>query len=197
MEQKLLVKVRNRQKIYIHNDLENAALYFKTKVEKRAAQNDRQGVGLEMIAALTMMAFALEARMNFLGFKILADRWDERQPYLTKFERVAKKLNIPVEYGSRPHETVKLLKEFRDTLAHGKPYEIDKEQELIATYKELDRSKLLQAEWQKRFLTEEFVSRAHDDAETIWKTFLQASGLSVFDTITQGDRNIQFISYVD
>jgi hypothetical protein len=62
---------------------------------------------------------------------------------------------------------------------------------------ELDRSKLLQAEWQKRFLTEEFVSRAHDDAETIWKTFLQASGLSVFDTITQGDRNIQFISYVD
>jgi hypothetical protein len=37
MEQKLLVKVRNRQKIYIHNDLENATLYFKTKVEKRVA----------------------------------------------------------------------------------------------------------------------------------------------------------------
>jgi hypothetical protein len=116
---------------------------------------------------------------------------------LTKFERVAKKLNIPVEYGSRPHKTVKLLKEFRDTLAHGKPFEIDQEQELIATYEELDRSKLLQAEWEKRFLTEEFVSRAHDDSETIWKTFLQASGLSVFDTITHGDRNIQFISYVD
>ena len=116
---------------------------------------------------------------------------------MTKFERVAKKLNIPVEYGSRPHKTVKLLKEFRDTLAQGKPFEIDQEQELIATYEELDRSKLLQAEWEKRFLTEEFVSRAHDDSETIWKTFLQASGLSVFDTITHGDRNIQFISYVD
>jgi hypothetical protein len=61
----------------------------------------------------------------------------------------------------------------------------------------LDRGKLLQAEWQKNFLTEEFVSRAYDDAETIWKTFLQASGLNVFDTITQGERNIQFISYVD
>ena len=43
MEQKLLVKVRNRQKIYIHNDLENAALYFKTKVEKRVAMVFRSG----------------------------------------------------------------------------------------------------------------------------------------------------------
>jgi hypothetical protein len=48
--------------------------------------------------------------------------------------------------------------------AHGKPFEIDEEQELIATYEELDRGKLLQAEWQKNFPTEEFVSRAYDDA---------------------------------
>ena len=45
---------------------------------------------------------------------------DQRPPFEqgggTCSERVAKKLNIPVEYGSRPHETVKLLKEFRDTL---------------------------------------------------------------------------------
>jgi hypothetical protein len=38
MEQKLRAEIRNRQKIYIHND-QRCAL-FQAKVEKRATQND-------------------------------------------------------------------------------------------------------------------------------------------------------------
>ena len=67
--------------------------------------------------------------MNFLGFKLI-QKWEERKPYLYKFQRVAKRLNVTVDYNSRPHSTVKELKEFRDTLAHGKPEEIKGEKEL-------------------------------------------------------------------
>jgi hypothetical protein len=133
--------------------------------------------------------------MNFLGFKLIQN-WEERKPYLLKFERVAKQVSVKVDYGSRPHSTVKELKDFRDTLAHGKPKEIKVEREDVITREELERRDLLKAEWQDS-LTEEFLARAYDDMEDIWREFLERSGLSVIDTITSGERAVQVIEPVE
>ena len=87
-----------------------------------------------------------------------------------KFQRVAKKLNVAIDYDAHPHSAVKELKEFRDTLAHGKPFEIKGEKKQILTEEELARRNLLKAAWQDR-VNEAFLRRAYDDTDAIWKSF--------------------------
>jgi hypothetical protein len=93
---------------------------FKNRVDTRIAQDDRDGVGLEIIAGLTLLAFEVEARFNFLGAKLIAD-WDERAPAILKVKKVCKRLVIAPNFSVRPYLSVAKLKDFRDTLAHGKP----------------------------------------------------------------------------
>ena len=44
---KLKVRLKAHRHIYIHNDIGNAAFYFKSRVDERAAKGDREGIGLE------------------------------------------------------------------------------------------------------------------------------------------------------
>lgn len=83
--------VKVNKSIYIHNDIDQAAYYFKQRVEDRAAKGDRDGIALEMIACLVLLAFVSEARFNFLGHKLVKN-WDERMPALVKVEKVLKRL---------------------------------------------------------------------------------------------------------
>jgi hypothetical protein len=193
--EKFVVKICKDMRIYIHNDLMNAADYLKRRIDERIKNGDRDGIGLDIMACLTIMAFAFEAQINFLGHKLI-ENWEERKPYLVKFEKVAKRLNITVDYNSRPHSTVKELKEFRDTLAHGKPQEIKGEKEETITREELERRNLLKAEWQNS-LTEDFLTRAHDDTEAIWRKLFEGSGLSIVDSITSGEQTTQLIKPAD
>ena len=195
MAEKFIAKIRKDMRLYIHNDLMNAADYLKRRIDERSKKGDRDGIGLDIMACLTIIAFSFEAQMNFLGFKLI-QKWEERKPYLYKFQRVAKRLNVTVDYNSRPHSTVKELKEFRDTLAHGKPEEIKGEKEETITREELERRDLLKAEWQKS-LTEEFLGLAYDDTESIWRQFLELSCLSIIDTITIGELTTEVIKPAD
>jgi len=195
MSKKFEVKIKDDAHIYIHNTLENAAYWLKEKIEDRINKGDRDGIGLEIMACLVMIAFAFEAKINFLGFKVF-NSWEERQPYLKKFERVAKKLAVEVDYKTAPHSTVKELKEFRDTLAHGKPVEIKGEKNLVLTEEELSKRNILKAEWEG-MVNEEFLRRCYDDTEKIWKSFFEKSGLNIIDTITSGSSTTQIIEQLD
>jgi hypothetical protein len=64
---KMRVHLKAHRHIYIHNDIGNAAFYFKNRVNERIAKGERDGVGLEIIAGLTLLAFEVEARFNFIG----------------------------------------------------------------------------------------------------------------------------------
>jgi hypothetical protein len=103
--EKFVVKIREDMRIYIHKYLMNAADYPKRRIDERIKNGDRDGIGLDIMACLTIMAFALEAQINCLGHKLI-ENWEERKPYLVKFEKVAKRLNVTVDYNSRPHSTV-------------------------------------------------------------------------------------------
>ncbi len=67
---KIKVRLKAHRRIYIHNDIGNAVFYFKKRVDERVAKDDREGVGLEIIAGLTLLAFEVEAKFNFLGYKL-------------------------------------------------------------------------------------------------------------------------------
>jgi hypothetical protein len=147
-----------------------------------------------MIAGLTITAFAVEANFNFLGWKLI-DGWNERQPFFKKVKQICKHLSVDVDWDNRPFATIKKLKEFRDTLAHGKPEVLENEEEVILTDDELRKRGWLTPEWEK-FLTGDFVTEAYDDMEVIWKLLLVESGLELFDTVTGGSSSISFIEHV-
>lgn len=194
MQEQFSVKIKSHAHIYIHNTIDNTAWYLKEKIEDKIKRGDSEGISLEIMSCLVMMAFAFEAKVNLLGFKLF-DKWDERQGYLCKFERVAKKLGVKVDYETRPHSTIKEIKNFRDTVAHGKPYEIEEEKELVLTKEELEQRQMLKAEWEG-CLTAEFLRQAYDDLEQLWRTLFEKSGLNILDTVTSGNSTTQIIERV-
>lgn len=188
---KALVRIREHKNIYIHNDLANAAFYFKERIAERLKNDDRDGVGTEMMACLTMIAFTVEARMNFLGYKLI-EKWKEHAPYKVKVDKVTRHLNVTPDFDARPYKTIQSLKSFRDMLAHGKPQEIRTDLEVVATEEELRRRGNLDAPWE-RLLTSEFVVSSYEDMEAVWRDLLEKSKLGVMDTITQGGATISYI----
>jgi putative transposase len=74
------------------------------------------------MACLTMIAFAIEANVNFIGSEVM-NPWDEALPTKEKIKMISQKLGFAADFGKRPYQTVTELKQFRDALAHGKPIE--------------------------------------------------------------------------
>jgi antitoxin component HigA of HigAB toxin-antitoxin module len=191
---KIRVRLKAHRNIYIHNDIGNVAFYFKNRVDQRIANGDRDGVGLEIIAGLTFLAFEVEARFNFLGAKLITD-WNERVPAMEKVEQIYSHLGVTPDFPVRPYSNIRKLKNFRDTLAHGKPEDRYFDQEVEATPEELEAMGILHAEWED-YIDHGFFQEAYDDVEKIWKELLAKSGLTVFDTLTHGGSQTSFIEHV-
>ena len=186
MAEKFAVKIRDNAHIYIHNTLENAAWYLKEKIEARIRANDRDGIGLEIMACLIMIAFSFEAKVNFLGFKAFGDQWGEGRPYLHKVKRVSRKSGVRINCDARPYLTVRELKRFRDTVAHGKPAEIRGEKNVTITREELERRNILKADWEKS-LNEEYLNSCRRRHRGVVERPFGASGLKIIETTaTQG-----------
>lgn len=192
---KIKVRLKAHRHIYIHNDIGNAVFYFKNRVDTRIAQDDRDGVGLEIIAGLALLAFEVEARFNFLGAKLISD-WNERVPVKEKVKRVCEHLGLAPDFSIRPYSSVAKLKDFRDTLAHGKPEEKTFDEEVVATAEELEAMGILHADWEA-YVDQGFFDEAYSDAEQIWKELLAKSELTVFDTLTHGGGQMSFIEHVE
>src|SRR5690349_10913852 len=106
-----IIKVRRQQhnRIYVHNDLSNAAFHFKELIEKKLTAGDRVGIAYDYMACVLMLAFAFEAKINFLGSKLI-DKWKERQPFNDKLDEVLATLKLDVDWTKRPWSSVKGLK---------------------------------------------------------------------------------------
>jgi hypothetical protein len=182
----VVTNVKVAKNIYVHNDLENTAFYFKEQVKERAETQDRDGIGHDMMACLVMLAFTVEAQFNFLGFKLKGDKWKEKAPTIEKVHTVLKHLDVDNDLSQRPYKTIVDLKTLRDTLAHGKPTVIKtQEKEWKATEEELQKAGALVADYEV-FLKEEFVAQAYEDVDAIWKELLKRSGIEIMDAITSG-----------
>src|SRR4051794_3118829 len=91
--EKVRVRVQATSRIYIHNDLSNAAFHFKESIARRLAANDRSGITFEYMAWAIMLAFTFEAKINFLGWKLIID-WKEFQRFDEKVKQILGKLEI-------------------------------------------------------------------------------------------------------
>ena len=85
------------------------------------AEKEVEGSFFQIMASLTFTAFTLEAYLNRIG-KRTFECWDdlERPPSFAKINVLAEKLKVKKDDSKRPFQTVKILFDFRNEVAHGK-----------------------------------------------------------------------------
>ena len=183
------------QEDLIHNDLGNAAHYLTERVRERLANGDRDGLFLEMIAAVTMTAFSLEANLNFVGEEAVSG-WVERQRTRDKLPIICKTLGLAPDWSKRPYLTVDALFSLRDQLAHGKPRRSKTREVVVGTHDELTaRARAAMESGWADALTPEFVAEAYEDVESIWQDLLKAAKIDVVETMSGGGSSVDFLGY--
>ena len=78
-----------------------------------------EGSFYNCLCSIVMSAFCLEAYVNHVGMDRIED-WDERAPPLDKLRRVGESLDIPIHFGRKPFQSIKLTNQFRNWMAHGR-----------------------------------------------------------------------------
>jgi len=176
----------------IHNDLSNTAHYFKKRVLERLANDDRDGIFLEMMATLTMTAFAFEANLNFLGMTKNVPKWRGKN-LDDKLTTLLELFGLTPNMEERPYSTVGPLKKLRNTLAHGKPRTYADNEIFVGTYDEAYKLQRKETEWEA-MVNPEFMTMAYDDTDQIWHELLAAAQIEVWETISgQGMHGLTLI----
>ncbi len=80
-------------------------------------------------------------------------------------------------------------------MAHGKPIEIQFDEEVVILKEELDRRIDLEGEWSS-YCNQENVFNARVDIDTIWKLLLQTARIELFETITHGSSSLSCIEEI-
>jgi hypothetical protein len=197
---RIRARIQQTRKVYVHNDLSQAATCLTDIIEEKTKNGVRDGIMFDGMAAALMVAFAFEAKLNFMGSQLFKNgklsEWNEYQSHSKKLKKVFAALGISLELEKRPLASMQKMKTLRDTLAHGKPVEVESDEIVVGFPEELDRGSDLRAGWETD-CTRESVSEALKDLDELWKLMIEKSGLHVFDTMTHGERSVSFIEHVD
>jgi hypothetical protein len=191
---KIKVRRLTKQHIHVHNDLAKGAQHFKERALERLANNDEVGIAYDILAELIFVAFSTEARLNFLGSKLVLG-WKERAPFQKKLKLVLSELGLAPDFAKRPYSVIATLKDLRDSLAHGKPAYFELEQEIVVDAAEAANIPFPRHSW-VAFCTKEFAIEAFEDAESIWNELLKTSKLTTFETVTRQTASTTFIEHV-
>jgi hypothetical protein len=189
--------VNRTRKIRIHNMLSQAAWYFKTVIEEKQKNGDEVGITYTCMGCATMLAFTWEAYLNYFGDELIGDYWKEDQPLDQKIDLVFQKLKITPDWSKRPYQSISTLTRLRNTLAHGKPFSKTEITEVINKAEKITNKKIdLSGDWEGK-CKPDFVLKAHDDLDDIFKQMLGESGISILDTLTIVDGSISFVEKID
>nr|WP_317892038.1 hypothetical protein [uncultured Sphingomonas sp.] len=203
--------VRNDVTDYLHNDLANAAHFFRERLAKSFDEQERaDGIFLDMMAMVTMVAFALEGYVNFVGGTLIercvkdqdcaAESWkvfDKKGPR-DKIKAIRKMTGMEIDWNKRPYVTVTELIDLRNMLAHPKP-ERPKHREFEAVGTDSELKQLLRSyrpEYEER-LTWEFATRAYDDVEAIWQELLTRAEINPVDGMSGGSQGFSVLAWVN
>lgn len=201
MAKRIRARVTKTRKVYVHNDISQAATTFNNATQEKA-KSDRTGVGYYGMATAVLTAFAFEAKLNFMGAQLAKAKkiseWNEYQSWDKKVTIVFGALGLSTDKTTRPLATMEKMKKLRDMVAHGKPVELTTTEIMVATPEEVDLAAgaNLSAGWETE-CTPESVAEGLDDLDALWKQMVEKSGLNLFDTITQGQGSVEFIAHVD
>lgn len=201
MAKKIRARVTKTRKVYVHNDISQAATTFNNATQEKA-KGDRTGVSYYGMATAVLTAFAFEAKLNFMGAQLAKankiSAWNEFQSWDKKLKIVFGALGLSTDKSTRPLATMEKMKVLRDKVAHGKPVELTTTEIMTATPEEVDLAAgaNLSAGWEVD-CTPESVADGIGDLDDLWKQMVEKSGLDLFDTMTHGEGAIDFIAHVE
>lgn len=197
---RIRAKITNDWVDYPHNDLSNAAWFFRERVNKSVTEREpTDGIFLDMMACVTMMAFSLEGYLNFIGEKLL----DGKPSEWTKFERakvrekiktICRLTGIQINWNKRPYLSTTKLIDLRNMLAHPKAQKAEP-REWIAEGTGSTLRKVLrdyEPAWVKT-INPTFINEAHTDVEVIWKSLLAAAKIEEYQACSGGSQGIELI----
>ena len=166
------VRVTKKRDVRIH-----AELWHTANCLLRAGQQNKEGSAHQFRASLIFRAFCIEAFLNWLGLELIP-HWNylERLKPGEKLDLLADHIQVNPDYGSRPWQIVNELFRFRNTLAHGKPEDLEHEsEEDLRDVLEGDVS-FAQTDWEC-FCTESNAIRAKDDVEELANILYQKANV--------------------
>ncbi len=158
-----------------------------------SAKQQPDGSNYCRISAVIFAAFAFEAHLNHIGNARLPF-WDivERQlPWRKKFDLITQQLEIKLNKGHRPFQTIDRIFEFRDKLAHGKTtaHKINYEYHGNPS----DDLDSLDPDWLKTYWSDNAVDEAVNDVFKIIELLHEKAGFEkhTIDSISDADLNEQ------
>jgi hypothetical protein len=181
--------VQGHRRLYIHNALDQGAFNAKSAIDKKLAEGTRDGIGFDYMSCGLMLAFTFEAQVNFMGNRFLKP-WNYYQRWKGKVNRVFDALAIEYDWSKRPFLSLWKMKVFRDTIAHGKVFEQDLNEEVEGANVDEVRKRFSLTQAWEAMMTHEEIMQAYDDTDAIWKLMIEKSGLQITETIDQVNINI-------
>ena len=174
--------------IFIHNDLENIANYYRNLIIERHGKPNKKGITFDCMSCLVFLAFSFEAYLNYFGLKLVAG-WEEkrleRKEFNKKVNLIFDTLKISRDQENRPNRSIYDLVKFRNTIAHGKP-NVEHRNGIVETLKhETNKTLELTAEW-KTFCTQENTLMIYEDVKTVLKAMREASRIEPWEMLTSG-----------
>ncbi|MFZ3262459.1 MAG: hypothetical protein WA172_00525 [Terriglobales bacterium] len=167
-----LARVEKKRDVRIH-----AELWHTSNCLLRAGRENAEGSAHQLRASLIFRAFALEAFLNWIGPHIIPHwKYLERLTPREKLDLLADIIKVKPDYGARPWQIVKDLFDFRNTLAHGKPENVESEgYEPLKDVLEGNFT-LVKTVWES-FVTESNAIRAQEDVEKIATILYETANL--------------------
>ncbi|MBR0896804.1 hypothetical protein JQ616_17725 [Bradyrhizobium tropiciagri] len=188
-------KAQETVRVNIHNDVANAAFWFKNIIANKL-KDGGPGIMMDCMACAVMLAFTWEAYLNYFGCEVIDD-WDDMAALEEKEDRVLGTLGIQADWGKQPYSSVRALTKVRNWLAHGKPLEKTSTKVVVIGVEKVVRRDIdLSGKWQG-LCTPAILLRAHDDLDAIFRQMLQASGIALIDTLSSGDGHISYDEVVE
>ena len=185
-------RVWGTKNIFIHNDLSNIAFYYRNLIIERTEKKDNKGITFDHMSCLMFSAFSFEAYLNFFGLKLVAD-WEKKDmqwmPFGKKSTLIFDTLKLSYNWDEEPYKSVDALKNFRNTIAHGKPKVISYDNIVEVPRNEIERPYELTAEWE--------VLCTHDSTLAIYESVVkviglmrEASGIEPYEMLTSGTGSV-------
>ncbi|HTG39694.1 hypothetical protein [Sphingomonas sp.] len=197
---RIRAKITNNWMDYPHNDLSSAAWYFLQRINKAFAESERADrIFPDMIACVTMMAFALEGYVNFIGAKLLDGKPDEWRKFegakvRDKIKAIRRLTGLQIDWNKRPYSTTTKLIDLRNILAHPKAHRAEPS-EWLAEGTDSDFKRMLrdyEPAWVK-IINQTFVDEAYADVEAIWKSLLAAAKIEEHEAWSGGSQGFELI----
>ena len=178
----------NKIKISKQRDVRTyAEMWHTSRVLLQKGLDEPKGCNHQFMASLVFTAFTFEAYLNQIGKKIFSC-WKsiEKLSPKDKLNVIAEKIELEVDYGKRPWQTIKDLFRFRNDIAHGKSEKIT-EKIAIANNDFADSkiNEFSRTKWEK-YCTKENAIRAREDVEIMVEELHKVAGITGEHTFIGG-----------